>query len=237
MEKTVYALWAPPDEHVAVGRRVRDELVGSLLATGGPRGLQVNVVDDEVVPSPWTPAAAPGEATLAAVVNLWVDSARDAARRPLDRAVESLGVRWAGWLVSESEPLAAPAAAGARRDGFAQMVLLRRPGRLDPVEWRRRWQEGHTDVAIETQSSFRYVQNLVVRPLHEDSPPVAAIVEECFPAAAMTDVGAFYDAGDDAELLRDRMDTMVASVSRFLDVGTDPLVWTSEYVVLPPTFP
>ncbi len=234
MEKVVYALWARPADHADLGRRVRGELAGRLL-DGGVRGLQVNVVDEDVVPSPFAPPAAPGEETPAAVVNLWVDSARDGARAPLDEACSSLGARWGGWVVSESAPLPFRGTAGARTQGFAQFAFLRRPAQLDPAEWRRRWQEDHTTVAIDTQSTFGYVQNLVVRPL-ADSPRFDAIVEECFPSEAMTSTAAFYDSGDDEALLQTRMEAMMASVSRFLDVGTDPVVWTSGFVVAPPAF-
>jgi len=52
---------------------------------------------------------------------------------------------------------------------------------LDEATWLARWQDDHTQVAIDTQSTFGYTQNAVVRALTEDSPPISAIVEELFP--------------------------------------------------------
>ena len=87
----------------------------------------------------------------------------------------------------------------------------------------------HTPVAIRTQGTFGYVQNVVVRPVTGDAPRVDALVEELFATAAMSDIHAFYGSdGDDAELGR-RMTDMMASVARF---GADrdlDLVPTSRY--------
>jgi len=92
------------------------------------------------------------------------------------------------------------------------------------------WHRGQTPVAIETQSTFRYVQNVVARPL-VPGPPWAGLVEECFPIEAMTDLHVFYDAvGDDARLARN-MERMMESVGRFTDPGQVEVIWTSEYVL------
>ena len=60
--------------------------------------------------------------------------------------------------------------------------------------------------------------------------PVAALVEELFPTAAMTDIHAFYGSdGSDADLA-DRMERMMASVGGCgADRGLD-LVPTSRYL-------
>jgi hypothetical protein len=92
----------------------------------------------------------------------------------------------------------------------------------------RFWKEHHTQVAIETQGSTGYVQHRVLEPL-PGSPEVAAIVEEHFPMAGLTDLHAFYGSGgDDAELSR-RIERLMASVSH---LGADrdlDLVPTSRY--------
>ncbi len=49
----------------------------------------------------------------------------------------------------------------------------------------------------------------------EDTPPVAAIVEELFPMAAVSDIHAFYGSGGDQQELERRMTLMLESVSRF----------------------
>ena len=108
------------------------------------------------------------------------------------------------------------------------MALLRRPADLDEATWLRRWHGDHTAVAIATQSTFGYTQNTVVRALTDGAPAVSAIVEENFPIEATTDLHAFFDAADDADL-SDRMNRMLASTSAFgadRDVDTVP---TSRY--------
>jgi hypothetical protein len=96
-------------------------------------------------------------------------------------------------------------------------------------EWRRAWQGGHTSVALNTQSSYRYVQNVIFRPLTAGAPAYSAVVEECFPIEAAGDLHVFFDAvGDDAKLAR-HMTAMSESCDRFMD-GVAPVAWTAEYM-------
>lgn len=74
------------------------------------------------------------------------------------------------------DPQASP---GERTEGFAQIAFLQRPQRLTPQEWLDIWHNHHTRVASETQATFAYVQNVVVRALSAQAPAVDAIVEEC----------------------------------------------------------
>lgn len=116
---------------------------------------------------------------------------------------------------------------------MANVALLRRPPELDEPTWRTRWHRDHTAVALETQTTFGYTQNAVVRALSPDAPAVDAIVEELFPDAAVTDIKAFFGAADDADLA-ERIERMVASTSAFganRDVDTVP---TSRYVLRSP---
>jgi hypothetical protein len=143
----------------------------------------------------------------------------------------------AAYLVTESEPLpdASPAPPGERTRGFANLAFLRRPAALERVTWLSRWQDDHTHVAIETQSTFRYVQDVVVRPLTDGAPPVDGIVEECFPIEALTDLHAFFDAvGDDDRLARN-LGRMNDSVSAFGANEAIDVVPTSEYVIRRPS--
>jgi hypothetical protein len=140
----------------------------------------------------------------------------------------------AAYLVTESVPLPPPETVPGRRTaGLANVALLRRPADLDEATWLRRWQLDHTPVAIETQSTFGYTQNAVVRALTPQAPVIAAIVEELFPAEAVSDLHAFFGAADDDDL-RLRMERMLASTSAFganRDIDTVP---TSRYVFRTP---
>ena len=91
------------------------------------------------------------------------------------------------------------------------------------------WQGSHTQVAIDTQSTFGYRQNVIVRALTYAAPHYRAIIEENFPAAAMTSPHAFYDAvGDDARY-KANLKAMIDSCARFIDMDRIDVVPTSEY--------
>jgi hypothetical protein len=111
--------------------------------------------------------------------------------------------------------------------------LLRRPGHLDEATWLTRWQRDHTPVAIETQATFGYTQNWVVRALTAEAPTISAIVEELFPAEAVSDLRAFFGAADDADL-QARLQRMIASTSAFGANENIDTVPTSRYVFRTP---
>ena len=88
-------------------------------------------------------------------------------------------------------------------------------------------------VAIETQSTFGYTQNAVVRSLTPNAPVLAGIVEELFPAEAIRDLKAFFGAADDADL-QQRLGRMLASTSAFGANENIDTVPTSRYVLKTP---
>jgi len=88
-------------------------------------------------------------------------------------------------------------------------------------------------VALETQSTFGYTQNAVVRALTAGAPPISAIVEELFPPEAISDLHAFFGAADDDDL-RDRMERMLASTAAFGANQNVDTVPTSRYVYRSP---
>ena len=136
--------------------------------------------------------------------------------------------------MTESVPLKPPPVElGARTTGLANIALLRRPEGMDQATWLNRWQLNHTSVAIETQSIFGYTQNWVVRTLTPDAPGIAGIVEELFPAEAITDLKAFFGAADDSDL-QHRLGRMVASTAAFGANENIDTVPTSRYVLKTP---
>jgi EthD domain len=219
------------DANAAWCSRLRDEVAVELLETGAP-GLAINVRDGAVRDSLMTLTTL--DPPVVGFVTLWTqqsygDQVRAALTR-LDKECDDV----AAYLVTESVPLPPPATMpGERTPGLANVALIRRPGDLDEATWRQRWHIDHTPVAIETQSTFGYTQNAVVRPLTPRAPVIDAIVEELFPLEATADLHAFFGATDDDEL-RDRMQRMVASTAAFganRDVDTVP---TSRYVFRTP---
>ncbi|OBF93112.1 Uncharacterised protein [Mycolicibacterium flavescens] len=211
--------------------RLHGQVVPDLLSLDPP-GLTLNVRDGVVRDSLMTLTTL--DPPVVGFVSLWAQQHYGdqvtAALARLRQEVEDV----AAYLVTESVPIAPPdSAPGERTEGFANVALLRRPADLDEATWLTRWHIDHTPVAIETQSTFGYTQNAVVRALTPGAPPVSAIVEELFPSAALSDLHAFFGADDDDELRR-RMERMVASTSAFganRDVDTVP---TSRYVYRTP---
>ncbi|MEM8697423.1 MAG: hypothetical protein AAGE05_15485 [Pseudomonadota bacterium] len=223
MEKTVYALWKPDAALLSA--------LPEKLSAAGATGVRINLRDEDVAPADALTQSR-GEAPPDAAVQLWLPSANPIFRSEIDHCVSARCARFAAWLVSESVIITnedhSPAP-GERTYGFAQMAFLTRPDGLDWKDWRTIWRDSHTKVAIETQSNFEYVQNLVVEPLTDDAPPCVAIVEECFPPEAMTDPLAFFDAvGDQAKFDRN-LAAMMESCDRFIERGAIDVIPTSQY--------
>ncbi|MGH8355291.1 MAG: EthD domain-containing protein [Pseudomonas sp.] len=233
MEKIIYIVWRDAQTSPeAFAQRLRGEVAEQLLALGA-RGLQVNVADQQVEPAAGLRQTNTRPA-MDGTVSLWVDSAIQQFRQPFEALLAGAVSRLAGYLVSESVPIRNtryPAAVGERTHGFAQLAFLTQPPRLSPSAWLEIWHNQHTQVAIDTQDNFLYVQNLVLRPLTHGAPKIDAIVEECFPPAAMTDPQAFFDAvGDEAKFQRN-LAAMLESCQRFIDFDKIDVLPTSQYLL------
>ena len=217
--KIIVAVWNPK-QAVVLGETMREA-----LRRAGATRLQVNL-DDMHIPEGVLRLQA-FDAPLTGVVSIWTNDSAAAAIA----AVRPGGERIAAWQVEERIPLEPPEVPDGRRaDGLAQVAFLRRPADLPYEVWRNHWQGPHTQIAVETQATFGYVQNRVIDVLTEDTPRVDAIVEELFPNAAMRDIHAFYGSGGDQAELDDRMTRLMESVST---MGADQdldLVPTSRYV-------
>ena len=197
-------------------------LVERCAAAGATR-VQVNISGDLVAGAMRIDELDP---PIVAVMAFWAPESGpvltvvdDALEGPID-----------AWAVTARAPLDPELPAdGTRIDGLSNIAFLRRPDDLERDEWLRRWLEDHTQVAIDTQATFGYVQNIVEGPLTENAPPVSAIVEELFPMAAVGDIHAFYGSGGDQRELERRMTLMLESVSRFGADRTLDVVPTSRY--------
>lgn len=219
MTKLIFALHAAD-----LDSTLRTEGLRSRLAAVGADLLQVNLDDAEVAGAalrfgPSTP--------ITAVLGVWTSGEVD----PVVAVVTDLDPTADGWQVEERRPLVPPVVPdGVRADALANVAFLRRPASMTAEQWRSDWLDRHTTVAIETQGTFGYVQNPVVRAVTPDAPPVAGIVEELFPMAAMADSHAFYGSGGDQAELDRRLTRLMDSVARFgADKDLD-LVPSSRYV-------
>ena len=227
MEKVIIILRGIPGDE-AWCTRLRTDVTQRLLDTGAP-GLTINIRDAVVSESLMTLTTLNPPVT--AVVSMWTHQCYGDQIRAAIALLSDTCEDVAAYLVTESVPLAPPQTEpGERTPGFANVALLRRPADLDEATWLARWQDDHTQVAIDTQSTFGYVQNYVVRALTPDAPVVNAIVEELFPIQAVGDLKAFFGAADDDDLGQ-RLSRMVASTSAFGASENVDTVPTSRYVL------
>ena len=211
--------------------RLRAQVAADLLDIGLP-GLAINVRDAVVRDSLMTLTTM--DPPVVALVSVWTQQSYgdqvQAATTLLKKECDEV----AAYLVTESVPLAPPrTVSGQRTAGLANVALLRRPAELDEATWLSRWHIDHTPVAIETQATFGYTQNTVVRALTPQAPTVSAIVEELFPAEAISDLHAFFGAADDDDL-RNRTERMLASTAAFGANENVDTVPTSRYVYRSP---
>ncbi|MGJ0117667.1 hypothetical protein ACQ7HM_00540 [Williamsia sp. MIQD14] len=198
MVKFMYAVW---------GSGVAAAGIAADLRAAGADRVQINIggtpeLEGAMTLSTFAPP-------IAAVISVWTDDDPAGVTDVLAGKTE----RIVGWEVVERRPIDPPPTPdGEPAEAMANVAFLRRPASIDRDEWLRRWLDDHTPVAIATQATSGYIQNIVQRPVTETPEHVDAIVEELFPLAAAHDPHAFYGSGgDDAELTR-RMTAMLDSV-------------------------
>ena len=226
MEKIIYALerTSPYSAH---------ELARIVRQAGG-RDVRINLRDEAVA------AGAPliqsrGSSLPDCVVQCWLPSSNMMYRSALDAALAEVSSTLCAWLVCESTILEnpAPLQPTQRSEGFAQLAFLTLPATLGWAEWRSIWRDSHTQIAIDTQSNFEYRQNLIVENLIDNGgtrgSDCVAIVEECFPMAALTDPLTFFDAPGDPAAFRRNLDAMMASCARFIAPGSIDVFPTSQF--------
>ncbi|MFC5494088.1 hypothetical protein [Nocardioides caricicola] len=216
MNKNMFLLWdADPTA-------LHDEALHAALRDAGVHHLQLNV-DDEPVAGAMR--FGQFETPVRAIVSTW-----DADPAAVSTALADVG-RVHGYRVDERRRLDPPEAwDGSRADALANVAILRRPADLPREEWLRIWMVDHTPVAIRTQATFGYVQNIVTGAVTADAPPIDALVEELFPSAGITDMHAFYGSGGDDDELNRRLTELMASVARFGAGENLELVPSSRYL-------
>lgn len=230
MEKVIIVVQqAEADEQWC--QRLRGPVADELLSLGLP-GVAVNVRDEPVRDSMMTLTTLnpPG----AAVVSLWTQQYYGEQMHAALALLAAESDAAAAYLVTESMPIPPPDPGdGQRTRGLANIALLRRPANLDQESWLRIWHLEHTSVAIETQATFGYTQNVVVRALTPNAPAIDAIVEELFPDGAVSDPYAFYGASDEADL-QNRLSRMLESCVKFGAHENIDTVPTSRYAFRTP---
>ncbi len=231
MEKLVYVIWKRPEDSVA---SFKEEILGrtaAALMELGAQGLSVNLADELAAYAQGIRITRLLE-PMAGTISIWLDTALD--RGPVEEVIARVTARLAGYLVLESVPIVNTtqvAPTGERTPGITTVAFLQKPEAMAYEAWREQWQGQHTQVAIETQSTFLYVQNVVVRSLTSDTPPWTAIVEEGFPVEAATDQMVFFKAGGAPDKLAENQQRMMDSCTKFIDFDTIETHPMSTYVL------
>lgn len=193
----------------AHGTDLADSLRASLLAAGASR-VQVNLDDTAVADAPMR-FGVHAEPTTA-VLSVWTDSPA--------KVLTLLAPVADVWRVDERRPMEPPVQPdGSSEPWLANLAFLRRPAEMSHEAWLAHWLNVHTTVAIETQDTYGYIQNIVVETLTDhpgrDASRVTGIVEELFLMDAKHDSHVFYGSGGDKAELRRRVSELMASVAVF----------------------
>ncbi len=240
MEKLVYLLWGSgsPGSGDRLRASLLQETVPRLGELGG-RGITVNVHDAAAAAAP-SPVPVPGgEEPHVAEVSVWLDSYD--RRSGFDDALAAAGLRFAGYLVSESlyedygtTPHSAPRnwPDGTRSPGVLTVSLVHRPDGLDYRTWIDRWHGTQSPLSGSLQPRCRYVRNEVIRPITAGAPEIDGIVEEAWPSAAhVADPMLFFNAAGDRDRLASNITRMLESVNACLDLRRLRNSTMSEYLM------
>jgi len=121
---------------------------------------------------------------------------------------------------------------GVQSPGVVAMTFFEKPARMAYDDWISAWHDGISPVSEAIQPRTRYVRNRVVEPVTSGAPPIAGIVEECFPSADhIRDPRKFY--GSDSTLgLIGNMARILWTVTRFLNLMRIQTTVMSETIVV-----
>lgn len=231
MEKVVAALWAQAGEsREDFGARIVETLPAAMRMAGAS-AIRINIRDAAVAPAAdlvqqWQ---APQQD---AVVQFWLPSANALFRAAIDDVLAQASGHFAAWLVCESTIIANTAhsvAAGERTSGWSQTSFIAFRPDMTHADAVAHWHSHHTRAAIDTQTNFEYVQNLIVRPLTDGAPAYDAFVEECFPVDAMTVSEVFYDAVGNPTKYEANLAAMMDSCAGFIDFTRIDIIPTSQF--------
>lgn len=115
---------------------------------------------------------------------------------------------------------------------FHQVALLKKPEALSHQQFLDTWLNDHTTIAIETQSTFSYTQNILNAVKQRGEWPLMdAMVEESFPLEAMTNREVFFNSAGNEEQMNSRQQTMINSCLRFIDFDNFDCISTQQVFI------
>jgi hypothetical protein len=228
MEKLIYLLWKDTAKPQAA---FNADLLGTvqrkLVALGAQR-LQLHVIDDTVAPGAKlrfeTMKPMPS-----AMVSFWLNAAH--ARGRFELVLEEVSARIAGYAVSEATvlPIIEAQPDGVRVPGFSQIAFFRKLPGITHEGFLNIWMRDQTRVGPQTQETFYYGQNIVVRALTVGAPPLDGIVDECYPIEALTDHLVYWRANGSEETFQANLKREMDNVARFIDGDSVSVFVASTY--------
>ena len=123
-------------------------------------------------------------------------------------------------------PLAPPLNSGETFSGTIQLCCFERREGLSDAALEQIWFTEHVQVAIDTQNTLGYRQNLVLRSSHER---LDGIVEEHFPIEAANSLTAFFADGDDEAKMMSNIHVLTESSERVLDLERSSVIHMTEH--------
>lgn len=237
MEKLVYLVWDRPSiDPAEYGERVH-QITEALLELG-PSALSVVVDDADAQIAPPVPVP-DDELPIRAAISIWLD-AHD-QRGPFEAVIAELGVRRAGYLVTESLledygstpdwPTTRDWSDGERSPGVCVLTVFDKKPQLDEESFYAHWYGHQSTMSATMQPRIRYVRNTVARRLTPGAPPLRAIVEEGWPTVEhLTDPFRFFGTKDSDELA-ENIRIMLDSMKVFCDSSTLRTYTMSEYLL------
>jgi len=123
-------------------------------------------------------------------------------------------------------PMEPPVHSEETFSGTIQLCCFERREGLSDEALEHIWFEEHVQVAIDTQNTLGYRQNLVLRSSHET---LDGIVEEHFPIEAANSLNAFFADGDDEAKMMSNIHVLTESSERVLDLERSSVVHMTEH--------
>lgn len=152
----------------------------------------------------------------------------DADRETLDVLLTSslaTNLGGAAYLCEGSTPLIPQLNVGERFFGTLQLCCFQRRADINAAELQQYWLQEHTGVALSTQNTLGYRQNLVSR---SGEPHFDGIVEEYFPPEASHSMHAFFADGDNETRMWEHIEKLTKSSERFLDLERSEVIHLSD---------
>jgi hypothetical protein len=216
MEKLIYLLWK---DTAKADADFNADLLGPVqrrLRGLGAQRLQVHVVDEAVAPGAKLRLETM-KPMPSAMISFWLNAAHDKAK--YEPVLEGVSARVAGYAVSEAVvlPIAETHGDGERVRGFSQIAFFRKLPGISQEGFLQIWMRDQTKVGPETQDTFYYGQNIIVRALTVGAPPLDGIVDECYPIEALTDHLVYWRANGSEETFQANLKREMDNVARFID--------------------